>query len=136
MEVNIEIGGGAKVLDEGDGAGLGLIPCQAGLVDHKGGEGAVDDLQHGREQLRLSGEQMPQRDGKGDHPLAYRHVRDHLFNQMGRGLRHASGATAGAKPSAVFVHIWIGLLRVDQISITMSRGPIGLAFIGGCLNYR
>ncbi len=45
--MNIEIGGGAKALDEGHGAGLGLIPCQAGVFDHKSREGAVDDLQHG-----------------------------------------------------------------------------------------
>jgi len=49
---------------------------------------------------RFLAKQMPQRDGKGDHPLAYRHVRDHLFNQMGRGLRHAAGATGRVKPTA------------------------------------
>ena len=48
MQMNIEIGGGAKALDEGDGAGLGLVPCQTGVFDHKSREGAVDHLQHRR----------------------------------------------------------------------------------------
>ena len=63
--MNIEIGGGAKALDEGDRAGLGLVPCQTGVFDHKGREGAVDDLQHGRKQLGLGGEEMPQRTKSG-----------------------------------------------------------------------
>ena len=46
MEMNIEIGGGAKPLDERHRAGLGLGIGQASLVDHKGGQSAVDDLQH------------------------------------------------------------------------------------------
>ena len=45
MKVNIEIGGGAEALNEGDRAGVGLGMGQAGLVTHKGREGAVDDLQ-------------------------------------------------------------------------------------------
>ena len=58
--MNIEIGGGAKPLDEGDCAGLGLGIGQAGLVDHEDREGVVDHLQYRREQLRLGGEQIPQ----------------------------------------------------------------------------
>ena len=100
MEMNIEIGRGAKPRDEGHRAGLGLGLGQAGLVNHEGREGAVDHLQHRRKQLRLGGKQMPQWDGKGYHPLAHGHARDDLLNQMGRGLGHASGATRRANPSA------------------------------------
>ena len=99
MEMNIEIGSGTKALDEGDGASLSLGMGQAGLVDHKGRQGAVNDLQHRREQVRLGGKQMPQRDRKRDHPLAHRHVRNDLLNQVGRGFCHATGATGWAKPS-------------------------------------
>ena len=49
MEMNIEIGRGPKPLDEGHGAGLCLGMGKAGLVDHEGREGAVNDLQHRRE---------------------------------------------------------------------------------------
>ena len=75
-----------------------LIPCQAGLFDHKGGEGAVDDLQHRREQVRLGGEQMPQRDGKRHHSLAHRDLGDDVIDEMGGRFRHASDITAGQKP--------------------------------------
>ena len=99
MQMNIEIGRGAKALDEGDGAGLSLGPCQPGVFDHKGREGAVDHLQHGRQELGLRGEQMPQRDGKRDDPLSYRYVRDNLLDEVGGGFRHTAGATGGTKPS-------------------------------------
>ena len=49
MQMNIEIGGRTEALDEGNGAGLGLSPREAGAFDDKGGEGAGDDPQHGRE---------------------------------------------------------------------------------------
>jgi hypothetical protein len=45
MQMYIEIGGRAKALDEGHGAGLGLMSCQTGVCVHKGGEGTVDVLQ-------------------------------------------------------------------------------------------
>jgi len=60
MEVNIKIGRRAKALDEGDGTGLSLGMGQAGLVDHKGREGPVNDLHDRGKQVRLGGEQMPQ----------------------------------------------------------------------------
>lgn len=47
MEVNVEIGGGAKALDEGHRASVRLGAGQSGLVDHKGRKGAMDHLQHG-----------------------------------------------------------------------------------------
>ena len=44
MEVNIQIGRGAKALDEGHRAGVGLGADQSGVFDHKGRKGAVNDL--------------------------------------------------------------------------------------------
>jgi len=44
VKMNIEIGGGAEALDEGDGTGLRLCAFQTGLFDQKGRNGAVDDL--------------------------------------------------------------------------------------------
>ena len=46
VQMNIEVRGGAKTLDESYGARLGLGMGQAGLFDEKGGDGPVDDLQH------------------------------------------------------------------------------------------
>ena len=91
MKVDIEIGGRAKLLNEGDGTGLGRGMCQAGWVD-KGRAGAVDDLQHGGKPVRLGGEPMPERDGKRTHPLAHRHLGADLLDQVGRRLRHTASA--------------------------------------------
>ena len=41
LVMNVEIGGEAKALDEGHGAGLSLGIGQAGLVDQEGGQGVV-----------------------------------------------------------------------------------------------
>jgi len=95
MKVDIEIGGGAKPLDERHGAGLSLGMGQAGLVNHEGREGPVNHLQHGREQVRLIGEQMSARDRKRDHSLAHGHVRNHLLHQMGGSLGHPASPTPG-----------------------------------------
>jgi len=60
--VLIQIGGGSKTLNQGDGAGCGLRPFQSRLFDQKGGNGAVGDLQNRGEQVRMGGEQKSQRD--------------------------------------------------------------------------
>jgi hypothetical protein len=39
------------------------------LIEQVAGEDAVHDLQHGREQLRLGGQQQPQRDRQQQHPV-------------------------------------------------------------------
>ena len=91
------------------GAGVGLAHGQAGLVDQEGREGAVNHLQHGREQLSV-GSRTDAAAGWEDetvvmvHPLAYGHMGDHLTQpdgpRMGRGLGHTAGATRRAKPAA------------------------------------
>jgi len=61
----------AKALDKGDGLGCGLRALQSRLFDQKCGIGAVGNLQNWRDQVRMSGEQKPQRDGKRQHPKAH-----------------------------------------------------------------
>ena len=56
-----------------DGAGVGFGALESGLLDQKCGNDPVDDLQDGREQLRMCSEQQAKRDRKRDHPLAHRH---------------------------------------------------------------
>ena len=58
MQMNIEIGGGAKALDEGDGTRVGFAAFESRLLDQKAGNHAVDDLQ-----LRMSGKEDAQRNG-------------------------------------------------------------------------
>ncbi len=52
---------------------------------------ALHHLQHRRDQLGLRGQQQTQRDGQREHPLAHRHVRNDVIDQVGGGLRHAPG---------------------------------------------
>ena len=65
----------------------------------KRGNDPVDHLQQRREQLRLGGEQNAQRDRKRQHPLAHRHRRDDVIDQVGGAFRHAPRAAGGAKPA-------------------------------------
>jgi hypothetical protein len=47
MEMNIEIGGGTKTLDERDRARVSFAAFDASLLDQKAGDDAVDHPQHG-----------------------------------------------------------------------------------------
>ena len=71
-----------------------------GAGQRKAGNDAVDHLQHRGEQLRVSSEQDAQRDRKRQHPLAHRHLRDHVIDQVRGALRHAPRAARGAKPAS------------------------------------
>ncbi len=62
--MNIEIGGLAKALDEGDGVGVGLGAFYSCLFDQKCRNDPVDDLQHGCEQMGMGGKEVTQRDRK------------------------------------------------------------------------
>ena len=44
MQVDVQVGGRAEALDERDRAGRGLIALDAGLVNEKRGNRAMDDL--------------------------------------------------------------------------------------------
>ncbi len=61
----------------------------------------VDDLQDGREQPGMCGEEATKRDRKGQHPLPHRHPRNDVIDQVGGRLRHASGATARAEAATL-----------------------------------
>ena len=58
MEMYVKIGGGSETLYEGDGAGLRLSAFQAGLFGQKSRDGAVDHLQHRREQLGVKRDRL------------------------------------------------------------------------------
>ena len=46
MQVDVQIGCGAKALDEGDGAGSGFAALDACLLDEESIDDTMDDLQH------------------------------------------------------------------------------------------
>ena len=91
-------------LDQRDRAAVGLVGLvglETGLPEQVARDHAVHNLQHGRHQLGLRGQQQAQRDGQphdpNEHPLAHRYVGDDVVHQAGRRLRHATSAARGAK---------------------------------------
>jgi len=120
MQMDVEIGGRSEALDERDGAGVGFGALESGLLDQKCGNDPVDDLQDGREQLRMCSEQQAKRDRK--HPLAHRHPGDDVLDQVGSGFRHASGATARAEAATLATE---GHGHSRRNAGAGSRGPPG-----------
>lgn len=76
VQVNVQVGGGAKALDEGDGAGGGCATFDAHLLDQMRRNHPVDDLQYRCEQFGVDCEEAAQRDRKRQHPLPHRHFGD------------------------------------------------------------
>ena len=62
--MNIHISSRAEALDEHGSTGVGFATFDSRLLDQKGGNDAMDHLQHGPEQLRMSGQEDAQRDRK------------------------------------------------------------------------
>ncbi len=91
----------AEALDQRDRAAVGLLGLQPGLLEQEASDCSVHDLQHRRHQQRLRGQQQAQRDRQRQHPLAHRHMRDDVFDQVRGGLRHAPRAARGAEPPAL-----------------------------------
>ena len=81
--MNVEIGRGTETLDQGDSARVGFAVFQSLLLDQKAGDNAADDVQHGREPFGMGGEQDALRDREREHPLAHRHARDEVIDQVG-----------------------------------------------------
>jgi len=67
------------------------------LLDQKSANNPVDDLQDGREQLGMCGEEATKQDSKRQQPLAHRHPGNDVIDQVGGGLGHAPGATPRAE---------------------------------------
>lgn len=83
----------------------------------------VDDLQHGREQFAMDGKEDAQRDREREHPLAHRHPRDDVIDQVGSGFCHAPGAARGAKPTPLTGKRYQLLMG----AVTAARGGIRVA---------
>lgn len=83
MQMDVEIGGGAEALDDGDGAVVGFAAFECRLFEQKLGNDALNDLQYRGEQLRMVGEQYAQRNRKRQHPLAHWHPWDDIIHQVG-----------------------------------------------------
>ena len=95
VKVNVEIGRRAKSLDQRDRAAVGIVSLQTRLPKQEARDDAVHHLQH---QLGLCSQQQAKRDRQCQHPLAHRHVRNDVIDQVGRRMRHAPGSARRAKP--------------------------------------
>ena len=60
MQMNVQVGGRAEALDEGDGTGGGLIALLAGLFVQERGNRPVNDLQHREETFGMDGKETAQ----------------------------------------------------------------------------
>jgi hypothetical protein len=100
VQVDVEVAGRSEALDQRDGAALSLVGGELG-VQQVARDHTLHHLQHWRDELRLRGQQHPQRDRERQHPLPHWHVRDDVVDQMRRRLRHAPGAARGAEPAAL-----------------------------------
>ena len=99
MQMDVEIGGGPEALDERDRTAVSLGAFESRLLDQKGGNDAVNALQHWREQIGMGGEEDTQRNWKREHPLPHWHPWDDIVDQVRSALCHTPCPAGGAKPA-------------------------------------
>ena len=93
-----------------------------GLLDQKCGNDPVDDLQDGREQLRMCSEEPTKRDRKREHPLANRYPGDDVVHQVGGGLHHAPGATTRVEAATLATEgdeLFMGTVGATQAQMVL-----------------
>ena len=64
VQVDVQVGGRAEALDQRDRAAVGLACFETRLPEQMARDHAVHDLQHGRHQLGLCGQQQAQGDAQ------------------------------------------------------------------------
>ena len=57
VQVDVQVGGRAKPLDQRDRAAVGLLGLESGLIEQETRDGPVHGLQHRRHPLGLRGQQ-------------------------------------------------------------------------------
>jgi hypothetical protein len=65
---------------------MAVVGLELRAVEQVPSEHALHHLQYRRDQLGLRGQQHAQRDRQRQHPLPYRHVRNHVVDQVRAGL--------------------------------------------------
>ncbi len=101
VKVDVQVRSRAEALDERDGAAVAFVGLQAGALQQVPRHHALHHLQHRGDEFGLRGQQQAQRDRQRQDPLAHRHVRDDVIDQVRRGLRHPARATRRAEPAAL-----------------------------------
>ena len=98
LQVDVQVGRRPQALSQGDRGAVGLAGLEPGPLDQKPGQHPVRDLQNRREQRGLRRQRQPNPDRQRQHPLACRHMRSDVVDQVGCGLRHASRTTRRPGP--------------------------------------
>ncbi|MFM1856822.1 MAG: hypothetical protein RLZ83_2131 [Pseudomonadota bacterium] len=88
VQVDVQVGGRAKALDQSDGTTVSFAGLEPGSVQQVPRDHALHYLQHQCYQLGLRGQQHVQR----QHQLANRQVRDDVIDQVRRRLGHSACA--------------------------------------------
>jgi hypothetical protein len=96
MEVEVGVEGGAKAVEEGDGADLRVGPGVGTAVSQSGPDGAEQDPEHGPGEGGVVVEEGADPLGDGEHPLADRQRRQDVVIEMSGDLHHAPGVAGGA----------------------------------------
>ena len=97
--------------------GVGFGAFEPRLLDQKCANDPVDDSQDGARAGEMCSEQQAQRDRKGQHPLAHRHPRNGVIDQVGGRLGHAPGATARTEAATLATEgheLFMGTVGVAQ----------------------
>ena len=88
-----------EALDERHRAapGGGPPPAAARPAPERGEEGADEEAQDRRRELRVEGEPVAKREGEGEDPLPDGHPGQNRLDQMGGGVGHPPAAAGGAE---------------------------------------
>jgi hypothetical protein len=92
VQVDVQVGGRAKTLDQRHGTAVAFVGFELGSAQQVAHDYALHHLQHRGDQFGLRGQQHAQGDRQRQHPLPHGHVRDDVVHQVSGSLRHPARA--------------------------------------------
>ena len=102
VEVDVEVQRAAEALNRGDGPTLGRTKtAPLGRSPEVTEDGPQDEREDGLAQRIVPREPEPERDGKGEHPLANRSAGQDALPPPQRPLRHPTAAAAGTEAATL-----------------------------------
>ncbi len=100
--MDVEVQGTAEALDDGHDAALPVPRTPAvGAPAMERQERSDVDAEHGAGELVVPREEIAEAERQGEHPLPYRHTREHGVDEVRRLRGHPPPAAARAEPAAL-----------------------------------
>ena len=131
MQMYVELGGGAKALDQRDGAALTFVCLQPGAVQQVARDQALHHLQHRRDQFRLSGRQLvvatlaaAQPEEAVSQDAARQEGVELLLEEPGQ-LATGAGFGVGDEAGRVLLHQAVQRALLWSMALVVDRGAIG-----------